>query len=145
MPNEAGTTRGIQLWINLPKRLKNSEPSYQQVESKEFPILEHEGVTIKTLVGDTSPLKLLTPVRYLDIQLTAGTHYEEQVATGYRGMIYIVEGSATAGKQTLAAGTGYFLEQEDILKLGTQQGCRFMLCLGIPHGEPIHQHGPFVD
>jgi len=145
MPHEEGTTRGIQLWINLPKRLKSIEPGYQQVDNEAFPITQNEGVSIKTLVGDHSPLTLLTPVRYLDVSLKAGAHYQEQVASGFRGLIYIVDGSATSGNHTLDAGVGYFLESEETITLDTQAGCRFMLCLGTPHGEPIHQHGPFVD
>ncbi|MDQ6963038.1 MAG: hypothetical protein Q9M28_11035 [Mariprofundaceae bacterium] len=45
-----GHAAGIQLWINLPKRLKGVEPEYQQVDS--IPQHSHNGVHIQTIVGD---------------------------------------------------------------------------------------------
>ena len=56
MPAEAGESNGIQLWINLPQRLKKIEPGYQQVDAAEFPIVELEAGQVKILVGENSPL-----------------------------------------------------------------------------------------
>ncbi len=145
MPNEAGRTRGIQLWINLPKYLKGTAPSYQQVNENEFPIKNIEGGKIKTIVGDHSPLQLMTPVRYLDVQLEKGAIFSETLPPKFRGFIYIVEGQAKSGTQLLVTNTAYFFEQEENLTIEAVNNSRFMICFGEPHGEPIFQHGPFVD
>jgi redox-sensitive bicupin YhaK (pirin superfamily) len=145
MPNEQNPTHGIQLWINLPKRLKRVEPGYQQVDEGEFPVNQIEGGLIKTIVGNESPLKLLSPVRYLEIQLEAGASYQEQVESGMRGLIYMVDGKAAINGQTAGTADATFFENETRLEIGATEASRIMLCYGSPHGEPIIQYGPFVD
>ncbi len=145
MPNEAGNTRGIQLWINLPKRLKGVDPAYQQVNDGDFPINEIKGGEVKIIVGDASPLQLMTPVRYLDVQLEKGAHFKEVFPPEYRGFVYMVNGTAKSGAQSLETGAALFLEQGEKLVIEAISICRFMICFGAPHGEPVFQHGPFVD
>ncbi|HGX92913.1 MAG TPA: pirin family protein, partial [Candidatus Tenderia sp.] len=94
MPNQTGTTRGIQLWINLPKRLKQIEPAYQQVNDAEFPVKEMTGIRVKTLVGEGSPLMLKTPIRYIEVNAVPGAQFTETVPAQWRGFIYIIEGRA---------------------------------------------------
>ena len=62
MPAEEGNSNGIQLWINLPIRLKQLKASYQQVNDTEFPVKTIKGAAIKTIVGEGSPLTLNTDV-----------------------------------------------------------------------------------
>jgi redox-sensitive bicupin YhaK (pirin superfamily) len=144
MPNEENPTRGIQLWINLPKRLKQTEPGYQQVNDDEFPIDDIEGGQVKTIVGTGSPLKLLTPVQYLDIQLKAGATFQAEIESGMRGLVYMVEGDAAINGKSLDTADAAFFDNETLLNIKAGGACRLMLCCGTPHGEPIIQYGPFV-
>jgi len=64
MPAQTGVSNGIQLWINLPKRLKQVDAEYQQVNANEFPVKKLDGGTVKTIVGENSPLQLKTSVIY---------------------------------------------------------------------------------
>ncbi len=125
--------------------MKKVDPAYQQVNESEFPVTEISGGTVKTLVGEGSPLQLMTPVSYLDVQLEQGASFSEALPAEFRGFIYLVDGSVNSDRQQLNAGTAYFLEQGERLMLEAVEKCRFMLCFGAPHGEPIIQHGPFVD
>lgn len=145
MPNENGITRGIQLWINLPKRLKQIDPAYQQVNNDEFPITEIEGGSIKTIVGENSPVQLHTPVRYAHIHLNANANYSEAIATNMRGLIYVVEGEIEINGQHYAKGDAAFIDNETQITTTAKESSEYMLCLGTPHGEPIIQYGPFVD
>lgn len=145
MPNEKNPTRGIQLWINLPQRLKKIEPAYQQVNHDEFPIKNIEGGILKTIIGQDSPLEIKTPVSYVDLQLNTGASYKEDIETGMRGLIYMVDGETEIdGKTYESADTAFFDEEADI-KMTAQKKSRLMICYGIPHGENIIQHGPYVD
>lgn len=51
MPAKEGKSNGIQLWINLPKRLKQIAPSYQQVNDDEFSQQNILGGWVKNIVG----------------------------------------------------------------------------------------------
>ncbi|VAW85964.1 Pirin [hydrothermal vent metagenome] len=145
MPNEESPTRGIQCWINLPGRLKQVEPEYQQVDAQEFSVHEKDGVKIKVLVGDDSPLKIKTAIRYLDIELSADSSHIEPVADGMRGFIYVADGDVTINQQPYRPGESAFFDDEDEVVIGAEQAARVMLAYGAPHGEPIIQYGPYVD
>ncbi len=138
-------SRGIQLWINLPRQLKTLPPAYQQVNAAEFPVQERDGVRITTIVGAGSPLTLQTPVLYQDIAFTAGSHYSLEIPDGFRGIVYAVSGDTLINDTLVTQGNAYFVEQDQPLRFAAQGNSRIMVALGKPHGEPIRQHGPFVD
>jgi len=145
MPNEKNPTRGIQLWINLPQRLKKIKPAYQQVNNDEFPIKDIEGGILKTIVGQDSPLEIKTPMSYMELQLNADANYSEVIADGMRGLVYMVDGEAEINGETYKPADTAFFEKEAGIKITAQQKSRLMICYGSPHGEPIVQYGPYVD
>jgi quercetin 2,3-dioxygenase len=146
-----GHAAGIQLWINLPHRLKQIEPEYQQVEAEEVSVSESDGARLLHIVGKAGAIRLHTDVEYLDITLSAGSRMQRHIMRGWRGIIYIVEGAAelVAEEKTaslpLHAGDAALVESEDLLSLYSPEGVHLMWCVGAPHHEPIHQHGPYVD
>jgi len=140
-----GHAAGIQLWINLPKRLKGIEPGYQQTEAENIPEHHDNGVITRAIAGDAGPVILHTPVEYLDIAMPAGTTWMRDVPAGFRGLVYLVEGEAEIDGMAFHAGEAACAEDEESLTISTDSGCRVMWCFGRPHGEPIYQHGPFVD
>jgi len=143
MPGADAAAEGIQLWINLPRRLKQTDPGYQQVNAGEFAETRGAGVVVRTLVGEGSPLTLLTPVLYQDVSLAAGAHWD--AAVNGRGMLYLVQGGARVNGLQLAEGAAAFFDEPGELRVETDAPARAVLCAGTPHGEPILQHGPFVD
>lgn len=145
MPNETTPTRGIQLWINLPQRLKKVKPSYQQVNHDEFPITEIEGGKLKTIVGEASPLQIMTPMRYLELQLNAGASHSEIITTGMRGFIYLADGEVDINDQAYKAADTAFFDNETEIKISAHKKSRLMVCYGSAHSEPILQYGPYVD
>jgi len=140
-----GRAHGIQLWINLPRRLKSLEPAYQQLLGKEIHESCKDGVTVRTIVRADSAIELHTSVEYLDIQLQPGSKLKQDIVSDYRGFIYAVTGSFTANGIEVNTGQAAYIENESEIELNSEQGTRLMWCLGKPHHEPIFQHGPFVD
>jgi len=145
MPAEEGDSNGIQLWINLPKRLKQIDPAYQQVEAEEFPVQEIEGGQVKVLVGEGSPLLLETEVIYQHVQLNADNTYRLVLKDGMRGLVYLMQGQLLVNDINLLADQAAFVEELPSLQITAKENSQFMICMGTPHGEPIRQYGPFVD
>jgi len=105
-----------------------------------------DGVSIHTIVGEGGSIQLKTDVEYSDISLEKGVNWKKTVLEGMRGFVYVVEGSLMLNGETLHAGQAAFIEQEMELELlAGDASSRVMWCFGRPHGEPIYQHGPFVD
>lgn len=140
-----GRAHGIQLWINLPRRLKSLDPAYRQVEADAIPETTANGVTIRTIVGDSGAIALHTAVEYLEIRMAADTRLQRALPSAFRGFIYAVEGSASIGDKQLDSGEAALIEDESQIALQSSEGAHLMWCFGRPHHEPIYQHGPFVD
>lgn len=146
MPNDENPTRGIQLWINLPQRLKQMQPAYQQVDHEQFPVTEFNGGELKTIVGPKSPLQIQTRMHYLELRLHPQGQYALEVPTGLRGFIYVVEGEVELnGEHFEGADTAFFDQPGEPVTIKALHNSRLMICYGAPHGEPIIQYGPFVD
>jgi len=145
MPAEEGKSNGIQLWINLPQRMKKMPPSYQQVNENEFPVVKIQGGEIKILLGDNSPLKLNSDVVYQHVKLDKDANYQLKLKPQMRGLVYILGGRVSINETMVNADQALFVEATQTLGFTAAEKSEFMICMGTPHGEPIHQHGPFVD
>ena len=145
MPDSQIESNGIQLWINLAKDLKQIDPDYQQVDKENIPQKEISGGRVSVIVGDNSPVKLNTPVRYLEVNLEKGSSMSEKVPKNFRGFIYILNGQIKVNTESVAAKEAFFFESIEELDIQSLSKSHFMLCMGKPHGEPIKQYGPFVD
>lgn len=140
-----GRAQGIQLWINLPKRLKQMPPSYQQVDAADVPSDSNDGVRVRTVAGEGSPTLLQTDVLYLDISLKSGSVYQQHIDNEMRGFVYILEGEIRLNQESLKTSEAMFFDVGTTLSLLGKQPSRVIICFGKPHGEPIRQHGPYVD
>ncbi|VAW98311.1 Pirin [hydrothermal vent metagenome] len=145
MPGEQGETTGIQLWINLPQRLKSIAPDYQQVDALDIPQGNFKHGIVRYIVGQKSPLILQTEVEYRDIQFTSAGDYLTEVSASYQGFIYIAAGQVTAQDKILKTGDALFLSQIQNLSITGKKDARVMFCIGLAHGEKMHQHGSYVD
>jgi hypothetical protein len=145
MPDSQKMSNGIQLWINLAKKLKTIEPDYQQVDEENIPQIKIEGGSIRVIVGDESPVKLQTPVRYLRVNLDSAAKLSEKVPDGFRGFVYLLSGQLNINTEKVAEREAFFFEKIEMLDIEALTESHFMLCMGKPHGEPIKQYGPFVD
>lgn len=145
MPGEAELNHGFQLWVNLPKRLKKVEPSYEQVDPERIPESTGNGQAVRTIVGDGSPVDLHTDITYLDIRLEAKSSYAVAIPPRFAGLLYVYEGGLRTSETDLQAGEGLLLEAEEEVSIHSQLPSRFLVLAGKPHGEPIHLHGSFVD
>lgn len=138
-----GRAVGIQLWVNLPKRLKGIEPAYQQVDS--IPESGGEGVLIRIIVGEGGSIQLKTDIEYLDVSLASRAYWKKSIHAGFRGFIYVVEGCVQIGGEEVSSGSASYIEDTSDVTIEAHEAARLMWCFGKPHGEPICQNGPFVD
>jgi redox-sensitive bicupin YhaK (pirin superfamily) len=145
MPANEGETTGIQLWINLPKRLKSINPDYQQVNVEDIPELNFDHGKVRFIVGQSSPLKLQTKIEFREIIFTSTGEYQSDIPETYHGFIYVITGEITSHNQKLKNGEALFLTDISSLVIKGSLNTRVMLCIGLPHREEMHQHGPYVD
>lgn len=144
MPGGDGTNRGLQLWVNLPRRLKQMSPSYAGLDASHHAVRQVDGADVRTIVGRGSDVELQTSVRYHDVSLAPGAVFEDVVEGGWNAVVYVIRGAIEIA--------GARFEQQEAalpaagpLKVLASTAARFAFLAGRPHHEPIIHHGPFVD
>ncbi len=146
----SGNIYGFQLWVNLPARLKMTEPRYQEVEADAIPAYEKDGKRIRVVAGQVE--QVIGPVAeiaaaplYLDVQLAPDSHFTQSIPAGHTALAYVFEGEAVFGDQTVEAVRMVRFTEGDSLTVKTENSpVRFMLIAGAPFKEPIAPYGPFV-
>ena len=163
MPHDNGdgsSNIGMQLWVDLPKDLKNCEPRYRDLKAKEIPIAEIDDgkVTVKVISGrshgiDSVQELAYTPVWLLDVTVRPGGRLVQPLPAGWNAFAYVLEGTTTfntgATKQEVPQYHNTIFEQKGdqvVAEVPTnaEQPARFILVAGMPLDQPIVQYGPFV-
>lgn len=149
LPGGEATSHGLQLWVNLPRDLKELEPDYQAVPAEDIPDSEIDGGIVRTVIGEESPVRLHTRVRYTDVAFKPGPdrqplRYEGQIPLEWNGLVYVLEGTIGLPGTQLTRGRAILFEGGGRLEITAQGASRFVVIAGVPHREPIHQRGSFV-
>lgn len=92
-----------------------------------------------------SPLKLNTQVIYQHVSLSESSPYKIDIQNGMKGIVYLMEGSLQINQEALKINQAMFIESENTLEIKANKNSEFILFFGLPHNEPICQHGLFVD
>jgi redox-sensitive bicupin YhaK (pirin superfamily) len=148
---EGKVIEGLQFWVNLKKAQKKIDPAFQHVEDAELPRQSQDGgkTSIKVLVGPGSPVKILTPMFYLEVTMQPGASFQWDIPAEHQGFVYVLQGSAlfpTDGAQA-AEGHVAVLGQGGGLKVQNAGSAElvFVIAAGEAHREPVLWNGPFVD
>ncbi len=148
---------GFQLWVNLPARLKMSQPRYQDIPSHDIPeVITDNGAKIRVIAGNVEETKgavtgIAANPTYLDVFIPAHGSFIQSIPQGHTAFAYIFEGKAAfvendEGKRTWIAQTKLVVwEDGESVKIETgEEAVRFLLISAKPLGEPIARYGPFV-
>jgi quercetin 2,3-dioxygenase len=148
-----GRAHGFQIWVNLPARLKMTQPRYQELGSEEIPsAASADGLArVKVIAGEALGAKAridtLTPIVYQDWSLAPGADVSVPIAIEQRALVYVFAGEARVGDAGTAVKDGQLavLGAGDAVRLraGSTPG-RLLLLAGVPLGEPVARYGPFV-
>ncbi|RMZ81177.1 hypothetical protein DV737_g2652, partial [Chaetothyriales sp. CBS 132003] len=156
---------GMQLWVDLPEKLKSCEPRYRDLQAGEIPLAKSADgkVSIKVISGralgvDSVQDLAYTPVWLLDVTIQPGGKLVQEVPKGWNAFAYTLSGltSFSNGADEVAAQAHVqpyhnviFEQQGDEIIAQVEEGAssepaRFILAAGQPHDQPIVQYGPFV-
>jgi len=145
MPGTKGMNRGFQIWINLPKKLKQIDPAYAKFSKEQLPVQEFAGGKVRTVVGQGSPLILQTEALVVDVELNPDNLYKFMIPQEFVGLIYVHEGDLNWNDKILKAGEALVLPENSELVVSSETRSKFLILSGKPHKETIYQHGPYVD
>jgi redox-sensitive bicupin YhaK (pirin superfamily) len=95
---------GMQLWVDLPEKLKKCEPRYRDLRAKEIPNIDIDDgkVHVKIISGQSHGVDSVkelayTPVWILDIEIKPGGKIVQNLPEGWNAFAYTLSGSTSFG------------------------------------------------
>ncbi|MGB3711677.1 MAG: pirin family protein [Erythrobacter sp.] len=136
----------LQLWVNLPARLKMTEPSYVPVHAGDLAKRSlGEGVTLRAVSGfDAAPVDPLTGVALATVEMQAGASARLPAPAGRSVLFYTVRGSALVGTDAVPEHHLARLSDGDGVQVASEEGCLILFGHADPIAEPVVARGPFV-
>ncbi|EEH33677.2 pirin [Paracoccidioides lutzii Pb01] len=165
---------GMQLWVDLPEKLKMCEPRYRDLRASEIPVADvDEGkVTVKVISGQSHGVDSVrdlayTPVWIFDITIRPGGKISQPLPQGWNAFAYTLAGTtnfrtASESNTTPASSLGdrspaktvgpfhnvVFDKAGDFVDASNaveaKEDSRFVLIAGQPLDQKVVQYGPFV-
>ena len=129
--NADGTANiGMQLWVDLPEKLKFCEPRYRDLRANEIPeiVVDDGKANIKIISGrshgtDSVQELAYTPVWIFDVSIKAGGKVTQELPVGWNAFAYTLSGTTlfgTAGKDQQTVGKFHnvvFEQKGDVVKV----------------------------
>lgn len=142
----------LQLWLNLPARLKMAAPRYVGLQQEELPGLLLDGgrVALDLVAGDwdgaAGAVETLTDVQLAVVRMEAGGRFAWEVEAGRAVFFYVVRGETGVGGRRARAfdlvefdGAGGRVEAA-----AAGAGAVVLFGHAAPNREPLAARGPFV-
>jgi quercetin 2,3-dioxygenase len=140
----------LQLWVNLPARLKMTAPRYIGLQRAHIPAINlAEAVTMNLIAGswdrNNGPIEPLLDIFMSTIELGRGGRASLPITPERNVFLYIVRGELLIND--VSAREHHLIEFEDqgeVLELSSPSGAFILFGHAQPLREPVVAHGPFV-
>jgi len=154
-----GLFHGFQLWVNLPRRLKMTNPRYQDIRAQQVSLLSSAdgGALIRVIAGDLGghpgPGVTHTPITLLHATLQPGAQLRLPWRRDFNALVYVLAGSGTVGPDHRPVRTGQLATfgagdaltvQASPVQDGPGRELDILILGGEPIREPVAAYGPFV-
>jgi redox-sensitive bicupin YhaK (pirin superfamily) len=156
---EGGPSHGVQLWVNLPARLKFTPPRYQAITADHLVLLSSAdgGALVRLIAGELDghpgPGDTHTPITYAHATISPGAELTVPWNPSFNAMVYVLTGQGYAGESArpvgdhdlvlFGAGDTITVRAADRQE-GDADALDVLLLGGLPIREPIAHYGPFV-
>ncbi len=146
---DGGEMEILQLWLNLPARLKMTAPRYTGVQRPDIPaIAAAPGATVDLIAGSldgiTGPIESLTDTFMSVVRLEPGAEVTLPAPVGRTVFLYVVRGEVKVAGSLVPQWHLAQLGDGDDVHLASREGATLLFGHSQPLGEPVFAHGPFV-
>lgn len=147
---DGGPMEILQLWVNLPSRLKMTKPDYVGLQASDIPTFTtDEGrVTVEPVSGVwgevTAPIQSLIDIQLAVLRFKPHGVLQAPVARGRTVFLYIVAGQVSVGGTAVEPWHLIALNDGHAVQIEANSDAVVLLGHAEPIGEPVASHGPFV-
>ena len=154
-----GLFHGMQLWVNLPSRMKMAPPRYQDIKGGQVKLVSSVdgGALLRVIAGELDghqgPGSTHTPITAIHATISPGAAVRLPWPRNFNALAYVLAGRGTVGaeKRPIEMGQLAVFSSGDVMELAaaTTQESRspdleVYLLGGRPIREPVAAYGPFV-
>ena len=154
-----GLFHGIQLWVNLPSRLKMTDPRYQDIRGGEVALLtNHDGGALLRVIagevgGHAGPGVTHTPIALLHATVQPGAQVRLPWRPDFNALVYAISGRGAVGPDRTGVQPGQLvvLGAGDVVAIAADErqdertpALDVLVLGGLPIREPVAAYGPFV-
>ena len=148
---KGGPLEILQLWVNLPKRLKMTEPKYEGRQRDQIPLITEDSgkVEINLTSGSykehTGGFKPLTDVTAMTVNLKEGAEFNIRIPKERNIFFYVISGSVKVNETSASQHeVVLFKNEHEDLQIKAKSEAKLLLCHARPWNEPVVSYGPFV-
>ena len=148
---DGGPMEILQLWVNLPARLKMTAPAYVGLQRQDIPVIEEDAGRARIALiagewgGQVGPVASLTGVRMTVLHLAAGASLAPAVPPGDNVFLYVVRGAVRIAGHAVKTFTLATLGRDgDTVAMEAEADSVLLFGNAAPFDEPMVAHGPFV-
>ena len=143
------TLHGYQVWVALPKKKEEMDPSFSYIPAASNPKWSQNGLDI-TLVagkgfGKEAPLDVHSPLFMVDISATDKGSLDIHGELEGEIAVVVTKGKVHSGNETVEQGQMLVSKTEDTCGLEMEAGTRLLLFGGPPLPEERFMHWNFVS
>jgi redox-sensitive bicupin YhaK (pirin superfamily) len=140
-----GKFHALQLWVNLPAKVKMAPPRYQTLTASSIPVVDGVRVLAGEYRGAKGPAQTFTTVNLFDVRLRAAQKLSLDLRDGFSAGLYVVSGQIEVNGQAANETELVVLAREgnDVELTATSDAIVFVMN-GAPIDEPVVGYGPFV-
>jgi redox-sensitive bicupin YhaK (pirin superfamily) len=154
-----GLFHGFQLWVNLPRTMKLTDPRYQDIRAGKVTLLSSPdgGTLLRVIAGDLAGQKgpgiTHTPIALVHATLSAGASLTLPWRPDFNALAYVMAGRGSVGPNQRPIRTGQLAvfgpgDTITVAADSTQESrspqMDVLILGGQPIREPIAAYGPFV-
>ena len=158
-PRQGARIEGLQVFVNLPARLKQRPPSALHVTAASIPVVAGPGARVRVVMGESGGVRgarlPALPLTILDGRLAAAARHTHSLPAQHSAWLYAVRGDLEAhidGRTArLPAGRALAIRNRAdgaplrvTIANSSATDAHFALLAGAPTGEYFVQEGPFA-
>ncbi|ARP80057.1 pirin [Bordetella genomosp. 8] len=153
-PADGARVHALQIFVNLPARLKAAPPRALHVQARSVPVLQGPGHRVRVVLGrsgdaagaDGTPEEMTL----LDGFLSPGGGYTHTLLEGRQAWVYAVSGAVAVHchgeTRMLDAGSATTVAAGALadVTVASREAAHFVLLAGVPIRERFYKYGPLV-
>jgi len=141
----------IQLWINLPARLKKTDPQYFGLDESDIPYYQSEDTKTRLNIisgqyqGITGPISSVTEITAYTGLMTDGGKLNMSFKESHNVIIYVLNGQIeSVGREITDKQLIVYKTDGNQVELTAKRDSKLLILAGEPLKEPVFNYGPFV-